>query len=57
MILMKFIKNWWRISEGLSVVVIVVMIESMLMQRLEKSTMDTMVPIRAMEVFALTCAH
>jgi hypothetical protein len=29
------------------------MIESMLMQRMEKSTMDTRVPIWAMEVFAL----
>ncbi len=38
---------------GLSAVIIAVMIESMLIQRLEKSTTDTMVPIQAIEVFAL----
>jgi hypothetical protein len=38
---------------GLSAVVIAMMIESMLIQRLEKSTTYTMVPIQAIEVFAL----
>jgi hypothetical protein len=38
---------------GLSAVVIAMMIKSMLIQRLEKSTTDNMVPIQVMEVFAL----
>jgi hypothetical protein len=40
-------------GNGLLAVVMAVIIESMLIQRLEKLRMEVIVPIQAMEVFAL----
>ena len=49
----KFNQNWRQMGDGQSATVMAVMIELMLMQRLEKSTTKLMEPIQVMDVLAL----
>ncbi len=49
----KLRRIWWRINWGSSLEQMAVMIVSMLMQRLEKSTIECIVPMQAIAVFAL----
>ena len=49
----KFNMNCCKMGGGLSPVVMAVMMESMLMQRLVKSTTKLMEPIQAIDVLAL----